>query len=83
MKGFLKLFIGLFLTLLLTGCIGEDYDVGVPTAHLSLDHSYAQLKEANISWLEGSKHVQKTIGDIQKFALSQPEIKVNPNQKVF
>ncbi|WP_286197713.1 hypothetical protein [Bacillus sp. ISL-34] len=34
MKGFFRLFIGMFLISILTGCIGEDYDVGVPTAHL-------------------------------------------------
>lgn len=80
---FLKLFVGLFLVFTLTGCIGEDYDVGVPTAHLYFEFEDVKLKEANISWNTESEDVQKTIDDIQKFALSQKEIKVVSNQKVF
>jgi hypothetical protein len=34
MKILIKVFIGLLLVFTLTGCIGEDYDVGVPTVHL-------------------------------------------------
>jgi hypothetical protein len=82
MHRLLKLFIGLFLAITLTGCIGEDYDVGVPTAHLYFVYSSVQLKEANISWNTASENVQKTIDDIQEFALSQREIKVTPNEKV-
>lgn len=74
---------GLFLVFTLTGCIGEDYDVGVPTAHLYFEFEDVKLKEANISWNTESEDVQKTIDDIQKFALSQKEIKVVSNQKVF
>ena len=58
MNGFLKLFIGLCLVFTLTGCFGEDYDVGVPTAHLNLDISSVQLTEANISWDAASEDVQ-------------------------
>lgn len=83
MNKFLKLFMGLFLAFTLTGCIGEDYDVGVPTAHLYFEFDDVKLKEANISWNTESEDVQKTIDDIQKFALSQKEIKVVSNQKVF
>ncbi|MEK3889447.1 hypothetical protein [Bacillus sp. FSL K6-3431] len=81
MNGFLKLLIGLCLIFTLTGCIGEDYDVGVPTAHLNLDISSVQLTEANINWDTASEDVQQKIEDIEKFASSLDEIKVFPNQK--
>ncbi|WP_053178081.1 hypothetical protein [Peribacillus loiseleuriae] len=35
MKGFLKLFMGLFLAFTLTGCIGEEYDFTPPTVTIS------------------------------------------------
>ncbi len=73
----------LILVFTLTGCIGEDYDVGVPTAHLYFEVEDVKLKEANIRWNTESEDVQKTVDDIQKFALSQKEIKLVSNQKVF
>ncbi|MGE7954414.1 hypothetical protein [Lysinibacillus xylanilyticus] len=84
MKGFLKLFIGLCLIFILTGCIGEDYDVGVPTAHIYFEglSSDFQLTEANISWKTASEEVEKTKKDIITFASSLDEIKVFPGQKV-
>jgi hypothetical protein len=81
MNGFLKSLIGLCLFFTLTGCIGEDYDVGVPTAHLNLDILSVQLTEANISWDKASEDVQQKIEDIEKFASSLDEIKVFSNQK--
>ncbi|MFJ8072253.1 hypothetical protein ACIQZD_25645 [Peribacillus sp. NPDC096447] len=84
MKGFFSLFIGMFLVFILTGCIGEDYDVGVPTAHLySEDLSTSvQLTEGNISWSSSSGDVHQKIDDIQVFGLSQEEMKVSANEKV-
>ncbi|MFJ7931589.1 hypothetical protein [Peribacillus sp. NPDC096448] len=84
MKGFFRLFIGMFLVFILTGCIGEDYDVGVPTAHLySEDLSTSvQLTEGNISWSLSSGDVHQKIDDIQVFGLSQEEMKVSANEKV-
>ena len=76
----LKLLIGLLLVLTLTGCIGEDYDVGVPTAHLMFDSADIQLTEANISWETQSENVHETIEDVQEFGLSQDEISVSVNQ---
>ncbi|MEK4029311.1 MULTISPECIES: hypothetical protein [Bacillaceae] len=81
MNRFLKLFIGLYLVFALTGCFGEDYDVGVPTAHLNLDIASVQLTEANISWVTASEDVQQKIEDTEKFASSLDEIKVFSNQK--
>ncbi|MGO5010893.1 hypothetical protein ACTQ5K_03250 [Niallia sp. Sow4_A1] len=61
MKIFFKLFIGMFFVFTLIGCFGEDYDVGVPTAHLNFDNSSVQLTEANIRWNTTSEDVQNTI----------------------
>ncbi|VDH00256.1 Uncharacterised protein [Lysinibacillus sphaericus] len=83
MKLYLKLFMGLVLALTLTGCIGEDYDVGVPTAYLYLDTGDIQLTEANISWETQSENVHETIEDVQEFGLSQDEIKVSTNQEAI
>ncbi|MFJ8265924.1 hypothetical protein [Peribacillus asahii] len=83
MKLFFKLCIGSLFAFTLTGCFGEDYDVGVPTAHLNFDISSIQLTEANISWNTASENVQKTIKDIEQFSSSLDEIKVFSGQKVF
>ena len=68
--------------LFLTGCFAEDYDVGVPTAHLNLGISTVQLTEANINWKTGSEDVKQTIKDIEEYALSLDEITVFPEQTV-
>ncbi len=69
----------------LTGCFGEDYDVGVPTAHLHLEiglqNQQTQLTEANISWSSSSGDVEEKIDNIEEFGLSQKEIRVSPNQE--
>lgn len=81
MKLYLKLIIGMFFVFTLTGCFGEDYDVGVPTAYLEVGQVDRQLTEANINWETQSENVQETIADIQEFALSQSEINVSANQE--
>jgi len=81
MKLYLRLFIGLLFVLTLTGCFGEDYDVGVPTTHLVLGFTDIQLTEANISWETQSENVHETIDDVQEFGLSEDEIKVFANQE--
>lgn len=65
MKVLGNLLIGLLCAFMLTGCIGEDYDVGVPTAHLNFNHVSVQLTEANIDWKTASEDVQKSIEDIK------------------
>ncbi|MFY0803605.1 hypothetical protein [Peribacillus frigoritolerans] len=84
MKSFFRLFIGMFLIFILTGCIGEDYDVGVPTAHLYSENlaTTLQLTEGNISWSSSSGDVNQKIDDIQEFGLSQEKMKVTANEKV-
>ena len=85
MNKFLKLFVGMFFIFALIGCIGEDYDVGVPTAHLQskigLQDQQTQLTEANISWSSSSGDVEEKIDNIEEFGLSQDEIRVSPNQE--
>ncbi|GEN52332.1 hypothetical protein [Halobacillus faecis] len=79
-----KLFAGLLFLSVLAGCIGEDYDVGVPTAHLNIDahvlSQSVQLTEANISWYSSSGEVEEKIDDIEEYGQSQGEIKVFPGQ---
>ncbi|HCX51907.1 MAG TPA: hypothetical protein DG757_23455 [Bacillus sp. (in: Bacteria)] len=83
MKLFFKLCAGLLLAFALTGCFGEDYDVGVPTAHLDLDLTSVQLTEANVSWKTASEDVQESIEDVKEFAASLDEIIVFSGQKSF
>ncbi|MYL71798.1 hypothetical protein GLW00_13105 [Halobacillus litoralis] len=84
MKKTLILFAGLFLISVVAGCFGEDYDVGVPTAHLHIDahvlSQSVQLTEANIHWYSSSGKVEDTIEDIEEYAQSQDEIKIFPGQ---
>ena len=81
MRYLIKICIGLLFTFILTGCIGEDYDVGVPTAHLDFGGLVKPLTEANIYWKTASEDVQKKIENVEEYALSQDEIKVYPSQK--
>lgn len=83
MKLYFKLFIGWFFAFLLTGCFAEDYDVGVPTAHLNFDIVSVQLTEANISWNTASEDVQQTIENIEEYASTLDEIKVFSGQKAY
>jgi hypothetical protein len=83
MKILIKVFIGLLLVFTLTGCIGEDYDVGVPTVHFDIDHLSVQLTEANISWETASEDVQQIIEDIEEYASSLNVIEVSSGKKVF
>lgn len=81
MNLYLKLFIAVFFVLALTGCFGEDYDVGVPTAHLYLGSGDIQLTEANISWETQSENVHEAVDVVHEFGLTQDEIKVSANQE--
>ncbi|RWZ60633.1 hypothetical protein EQV77_04885 [Halobacillus fulvus] len=80
----LKLLAGLLLISALAGCIAEDYDVGVPTAHLHIDahilSQTVQLTEANVSWDSSSGDVDEKIEDLEQYGLSQDEIKIFPGQ---
>lgn len=76
------IFVGTLFIFLLTGCFGEDYDVGVPIAHLQTGSKInLQSTEANVSWRSSSGEVDETIDNIEEFGLAQDEIRVSPNQK--
>ncbi|WP_198030033.1 hypothetical protein [Oceanobacillus manasiensis] len=79
----LTIFAGVLFIFVLTGCIGEDYDVGVPVAHLQvgLQNHPTQLTEANVSWSSSNGVIDETIDNIEEFGLAQEEIRVSPNQK--
>ncbi len=78
MRVFLKLFIGLGIIFVLTGCLGENYDFTPPSIKLSTVN--AQLKEANIDW-DSDKHYEKKTEDIISLAKKQPPISVTPGQQ--
>ncbi|MDE0582535.1 hypothetical protein ON064_05700 [Planococcus sp. A6] len=82
-----KLFIrvsALLMIFALTGCLAEDYDVGVPRAYLLAEDGLRgqpmPLTEANISWSSSSGDVSETIEDLEEFGLSQEVTTVSPNQ---
>ena len=75
MKIFSSFFVGLFVMSLLTGCIGEDYDVGVPTAYIEVtigsnDLEYP-LTKANIIWESSSGKEDHVVKDIEEFGSLQ------------
>lgn len=80
MKQFLNLFAGLFFAVILAGCFGEDYDVGVPTAYLAIELKEVQLAAANIEWDTQSEQTQEKVENVYQFGRSQNEIIVAANQ---
>ncbi|MFD1021011.1 hypothetical protein [Thalassobacillus hwangdonensis] len=83
----MRLLIAILFIFALTGCIAEDYDVGVPTAHFKTDTHLdigaqnVQLTEANIDWSSSSGEVDEKVADIEAFGLSQEEIEVFAEQE--
>ena len=87
MNGFLKLFIGFFLTFTLTGCIGEDYNFSPPTVTIStvlesVNEQSIELEEVNIDW-DSDKHYKKETEDILSFAREQKPVSFKSGQKVY
>lgn len=84
MNVFKKLFMGLFLVCLLTGCIGEEYDFTPPTVTLNDYPSLnEELIEANINWrVENNEQLEKETEDILSFARDQKQFHINSGQKV-
>lgn len=80
----LKFILGLFLTLSLTGCIGEEYDFTPPSVTLSnTDSESVELEEANINWRgENSEQIEKETGDIRTFARKQKQLNFSVGQKI-
>lgn len=87
MKKFLMRLSVLLSLLVLTGCLAEDYDVGVPSAYLHADDRLRsgpmQLTEANVTWSSSSGEVSETIQDIEEFGLSQEATTVSLNQPAY
>lgn len=78
MRRIAKLVAGLFSVLLITGCIGEDYDYSPPSVTLS--HSEVKLADANINW-EKDGTVKKT--DSLELAREQQQATVKAGQENF
>jgi hypothetical protein len=73
--------IGRILALiLLSACIGEDYDAGPPEADLRIKEDIFSLQEANIDWKTDEKQYKNEVEDILTFGGKQKEINLQPNQ---
>lgn len=72
------------MVILLSGCIGENYDFSPPTVTLSNPDNIMQdvtLAEANIDWYYDEKYNKET-ENIQALANEQAPIILNAGQKV-
>ncbi|MGP1909599.1 hypothetical protein ACTSEZ_15640 [Metabacillus sp. JX24] len=81
----LKVITSIFLVVLLSGCIAEDYDFTPPSVTLSdLDSSQSEkLTEANIKWTgENSEYEEKRIDDVLSYANEQKQLTFQPGQKI-
>lgn len=85
MNVYMKLMLGLFLTLSLTGCIAEEYDFTPPSVTLSNTDSVesVELEEASINWRgENSEQIEKETEDILTFAREQEQLNFSADQKI-
>ncbi|MBD7964772.1 hypothetical protein [Fictibacillus norfolkensis] len=80
MRRYLNVIAGIFFIVLLTACIGEDYDAGPPEIRLSVNEDVYSLKEANVDWKTEDKEFKNKVENILTLASEQKEIKVSPNQ---
>ncbi len=80
MKVYLKGFISSFVCILLTGCIGENYDAGPPHAYLKVGSSTIRLTESTVSWSTQSVQKQFVSENIQKLTEEQQLISVSSRQ---
>lgn len=81
---FFNMFIGIFIVIILTGCIGEKYDFSPPTVTLVNPDYIMQkviLTEANIDWRHDEKYNKKT-ENIQTLAEELDPLFLNAGQKV-
>ncbi|KGR77971.1 hypothetical protein [Ureibacillus sinduriensis] len=85
MKAFLKFSYGFIIVLVLTGCIGENYDFSPPTVTLSSKSNMksVELVEANINWRgEGNNPIDKETKNILTLAHQQQPIYFFAGEKV-
>lgn len=80
MRRYLNVIAGIFFIVLLTACIGEDYDAGPPEIRLSVNEDVYSLKKANVNWKTEDKEFKNKVEDPLTLASEQNEIKVSPNQ---
>lgn len=80
MKLFSKLLTGLLGIVLLTGCIGEEYDFTPPS--VTLVHSEMDLVEANIDWKSEEGYTKET-ANILQLAKEQPQVSVEAGKEDY
>ena len=85
MKRFFKMFRGIFIVILLSGCFGESYDFSPPKAVIMIDYEnggqYVELAEANIDWKSDKTYTKET-EDIVSLARNQNKMYVKPGQEL-
>jgi hypothetical protein len=69
--------------LIITGCIGENYDVGPPMPYVQLDSKEIEIKAANLDWLTQERDYQKETNDIKSFAEKQKPLIINEGHQVY
>lgn len=85
MRTFFKLCIGMIFVVMLTGCIGENYDFTPPTLNLSSDSNIIseRLAEANINWRGAENNlIEKETKDILELGEKQQPIYFKAGEKV-
>lgn len=83
MRWKLMIFMSLFFVVLLTGCIGEDYDFNPPDAFIESHDDFVKgnLKTANIDWDSDKEYTKKT-DDIDALAKEQEPLDYYSGQKM-
>lgn len=83
MKWKLIIFVSLIFVVLLTGCIGEDYDFTPPDAFIESHRDFVKgdLKTANIDWNSDKEYTKKT-DDIDSLAKEQEPLHYYSGQKM-
>ncbi|ANC77625.1 hypothetical protein ABE65_012790 [Fictibacillus phosphorivorans] len=76
----LHMLTGFLFILLLTACIGEDYDAGPPELRLSVEEDLYALKQANVDWKTEEKEFKNKVEHFLTLGSEQKEIKLSPNQ---
>lgn len=80
MKVFMKFLTGLFSVVLLTGCLGEEYDFAPPS--VTFVNSDVELVEANINWTSDENYVKEST-DIISLAKDQPQVNVDSGEEDY
>ena len=85
MNKWLNYVIGILFLFTLSGCIAEDYDIGVPSAYIEVQagSSYLDypLTEATIEWSSSSGDVNQTVEKTEEFGLKQDKMPIYTNSE--